>query len=505
MALFTRLQQVFVKEEFAWGLITGTPAVDSFIDENNDLATQVRQLSDLIGLKLVFETGTYKDTVVDITAYDDATKEISFSPSLAGVPSIGNKYHVVLAGSRRTTPTDNLNWMFLSGTADAGSDSTSIVDPTGNTNGAWVKNGFKVGYQVWTALGSAPITAINYSTSTISVAIAGLTTGTAYEIRPTPIRLAYNSFEHVTKSSFFDYDFLKRTFTKAFGVSMPEPSEIKIGIMLVAEEAPDDMGTTNPVASFGYPLSYAPIVMAGIGGQEILTSNTSVKFTPVTLGLAAITVVSYEGGSNSALLQISNNCRSSAQVVFDKNKPGIATFTFKGNPVITTGKVQIQDALTKKDVIYTQVKPILFNGVTATFDDGVFDYLPNAEDKFTFNIDNNIISRPAIENTSGYGECLATKRDITCAFNPDMSFVAAYPWHLQRDNVVPMEFRLSYGNATQGYVSIGSPDGVKNAVIKEITKNSKEGDIMGNEVTLMFGGDGEDGELELIIGNQIQS
>ena len=164
------LKTVFVKVEASRGAATGAGSTTTLIDANQSwVADKVK-----IGQVIRMISGSNVGEESKITGIDTGTDTATVSPAFSTATAIDDRYEIITDGGAMTSKSDVLAWMFPSGTAEAGSGPTTIIDVASNGSGEWANKGYEVGQLVYVTGGGGVggkgvITAIDYTTSTLTI------------------------------------------------------------------------------------------------------------------------------------------------------------------------------------------------------------------------------------------------------------------------------------------------------------------------------------------------
>lgn len=460
MPQIKKLTLLMAKVEASRGMGTEAGSTSTLIDTNQTWLADGVEVGDRIIIK-TFTAGSDGEHSF-ITNINDGTDTITFSsPLLSGATADGDIYEIIVAGGLVA----NVQDLAITGTADAGSDSTTIIDAALNTNDGFAHQGVEVGNQVYITggggvEGSAIITAINHGTDTFTIApaITGVTTDSTFVIRPKPVLLF--DVSHTATVEQYDRAPYRASLTRLPAIMGKRSSQIVCKLELAGGTTYANYAAGTPGA--GELPAYHDYIKA-LGFEETVVASTSVIYTPLSTGVPALTIATYEDG----IEMVSSGCRGTGVFSLVTGQPAMIDITYSGIPVEVSSSL-IKDTPYPKGIIYPGIVPPTCLGVT-------IDAYSAIIENMSFDLGGTVAYRTSMAASAGNVSTLITDRNFTGSFDPEMVKKATHDFWGKMINGTLVEISATLGSVAGNTIQIGSPDGTTTGQYVELAQADRVG------------------------------
>lgn len=463
MPMLKRLTLLLAKIEASRGMATGGSAT-TIVDANQGDGANNAWVADdgvKVGDKVIINTfaagsdGEFS-YITDITA-DTLTVFPAFTAAIAD----GDIYEIIVEGGLAGNEQD----FAISGTGDVGSDTTNLVDAALNALDGFAHLGIEAGNQVYITGGggiggSAVISAVDHANDkfTFSPAITGVTTDSTFEVRPMPVLLF--EVEHNFDITMFERKPLRTSLTALAQIPGERMSTITAQLELAGGTSYANFAAGTPAA--GSLPAYTSLIRAcGVGVTVV--GSTSVSFKPISRGIPAVTIGTYEDG----ILKKSLGCRGTFGNPNEKGAPGLLNLTLSGVPLETASSL-ITDTAFPEGIIYPGIVPPTVQGITV----GAYAYIIQA---LSFDMGNTVIMRNSVAAVAGNLAAIITDRAIVGTFNPEMLKKADHDFWAKLIAGTLVELNAQLGATAGNVIKIGSPAGQTTAQYIGFTDADREG------------------------------
>lgn len=386
---------------------------------------------------------------------------LTVSPAFTGAIADGDIYEIIVDGGL----TGNEQDFAITGTGDAGTNTTTIVDAALNALDGFAHLGIEVDNQVYITGGggiggSAVISAIDHANDqfTITPAITGLTTDSTFEIRPMPVLLF--DIAHNFDITMYVRNPLRTSLTPLAQIPGERQSTITAQLELTGGTSSANFAAGTPAA--GALPAYTDLLRAcGLGVTVV--GGTSVAFNPISKGIPALTIGTYEDG----IIKKSLGCRGTFDNPNEKGVPGLLNFTMSGVPKETASSL-IVDIDFPEGIIYPGIVPPAGLGVTV----GAYAYVIQA---INFDMGNTVVFRNSIAAAAGNLSSMITDRAIVGTFNPEMLKKTDHDFWGNLIAGTLVELNAQLGATAGNIIKIGSPAGQTTAQYIGLTEADRDG------------------------------
>lgn len=463
MPLKKELTLLLAKIEAGRGMAT-SGSTTTIVDINQGDGANNAWVSDdgvKVGDKVIINTFAAGSDGEESFITDITGDTLTVSPAFTGAIADGDIYEIIVDGGLAGNEQD----FAITGTGDAGTNTTTIIDAALNALDGFAHLGVEVDNQVYITGGggigsSAIISAIDHANDqfTITPAITGVTTDSTFEIRPTPVLLF--EVEHNFEITMHERNPLRTSFTPLAQIPGERMSTITAQLELTGGTTSANFAAGTPAA--GALPAYTDLLRAcGLGVTVV--GSTSVAFNPISKGIPAVTIGTYEDG----ILKKSLGCRGTFDNPNEKDIPGLLNFTWSGVPKETASSL-ITDTDFPDGIIYPGIVPPAGLGVTV----GAYAYVIQA---INFDMGNTVVFRNSMAAAAGNLSSMITDRAIIGTFNPEMLKKTDHDFwgNLIAGTLVQLNVQL--GATAGNIIKVGSPAGQTTAQYIGLTDADREG------------------------------